>query len=69
MGSTRPYAEKGLVEDLRSTAEKIAILTGRAMTQDELSEDTVVLFDRLLERAACTLATIHKFRKKRTGTV
>jgi hypothetical protein len=67
VNNTRTYAEKGLVEDLRSTAEKIAIATNRAMAQDELSQDTVLLFDRLLDRAAGTLSTIRSFREARSG--
>ncbi len=62
VNAARNYAEKGLVQDLRSTAEKIAIVTDRAMAQDSVTEETVMLFDRLVARAASTLSTIHKFR-------
>jgi hypothetical protein len=57
------FAEKGLVEDLRSTAQKIAELTSRSMAHDRLPESTVELFDRLVQRAESALVRIQAFRR------
>lgn len=60
---TRIFPEKGLVADLRSTAHKIAELTSRSMTQDELPDETLDLFVRLVRRAETTVDRISTVRQ------
>jgi len=57
------FAEKGLVEELRSTAHKIAELTSRSMAHDRLPESTIELFDRLVQRAESAVVRIQAFRR------
>ena len=65
INNRRKYAEKGLVYDLHSTAEKISELSARALASDELPENSLVAFDRLVERASSALTKIHEFRDSR----
>lgn len=60
---TRIFPEKGLVEDLRTTAHKIAELTNRSMAEHELPEETVELFARLVQRAESTVGRINSVRQ------
>ncbi len=59
----RIFPEKGLVEDLRSTAHKIAELTSRSMAEHELPDETLDLFTRLVQRAESTVGRINTVRQ------
>lgn len=59
----RIFPEKGLVEDLRSTAHKIAELSSRSMAEDELPDETIELFARLVQRAESTVGRINTVRQ------
>jgi hypothetical protein len=58
----RPFPEKGLVDDLRATAQKIVELSSRVMGANELAVANVELLDRLMARATETLGALHEMR-------
>ncbi len=58
----RPFPEKGLVDDLRATAQKIVELSSRIMGANELADANVELLDRLIARAIETLGVLHEMR-------
>lgn len=58
-----PYPEKGLVAGLQSSGEKLAAAAGQAMTEDELSDESMELFRNLVEQAQDFLQRIGEARR------
>ncbi|MFU0504412.1 hypothetical protein [Pseudaminobacter sp. NGMCC 1.201702] len=60
----RQFPSKPFVDELHATAEKISMLASRSLASDELSNDELVLFDKLVQRAADALTRIHEFHSR-----
>lgn len=58
----RPYLSKPLVDELHATADKISVLASRTLAADDISDEELLLFDRLVQRASDAVARIHEIR-------
>jgi hypothetical protein len=55
-----PYPEKGLVANLRSTADKLSTVATRAMEEEELPEEAIEAVRALVEQASEALTQIER---------